>query len=234
MSPDSEEPWTGIFTKRPAAGRVKTRLVPPLGEEAAARLAQGMLDDSVERLTAAPGRHVLAFAPEEDEAWFRARYPALALVPQRGAGLGERMASFFETALASAPACVMTGSDQPLVSGRRLEEAHTALAHDADLVLGPDRGGGYYLVGLARSAPKELAPLLRALFSEAPMSTPSVFEHTLETARRLGLRTQRLSVGLDVDTDADLEQLELVLRDTPALAEARHTREALRELGRLA
>jgi glycosyltransferase A (GT-A) superfamily protein (DUF2064 family) len=40
------------------------------------------------------------------------------------------------------------------------------------------------------------------------MSTPSVLADTLANARRAGLRTRVLEQGFDVDTPADLRQLE--------------------------
>ena len=42
-----------IFAKAPVAGRVKTRLIPVLGEAGAARLAQRMLADTVAHALAA-------------------------------------------------------------------------------------------------------------------------------------------------------------------------------------
>ena len=222
---------TGILAKRPEAGKVKTRLVPPLAPEEACALAQAMLDDAVERCLApqAEARARLCFAPLEDAAWFRARYGArVELAPQRGAGLGERLAAFFEDALLEpgVRSAVALGADAPDVPARRLAEAHAALAGGADLVVGPDGGGGYYLAGLRAPQP--------ALFLEVEMSTPAMCAETLALARRRGLRVATLAAGDDVDVAADLERLAARLRGRAGEPDLpRATCEVLRALGRL-
>jgi len=199
---------TGILAKRPAAGRVKTRLVPPLSAEEAAALAQAMLDDAVARgrAPAAASRPRLFYAPAEDEAWFRARYGAeIELAPQRGADLGERLAAFFEDALAEpgVRTAVALGADAPDVPARRIAEAHAALERGADVAVGPDAGGGYYLLGLRVPQP--------FLVQDVPMSTPSMCAETVALARARGLRVALLAPGLDVDVAEDLERLSAAL-----------------------
>lgn len=203
---------TGILAKRPAAGKVKTRLVPPLAPEQAAALAQAMLDDAVARGLApeAGSRARLVYAPPEDEAWFRARYgTGIELAPQRGAGLAERLSAFFEDALAEPGLCtaVAVGADAPDVPARRLAEAHLALEGGADLVLGPDGGGGYYLVGLRAPEPR--------LFLDVAMSTPTMCAETVALARARGLAVVLLAPGQDVDVAGDLERLSAALSARP-------------------
>lgn len=221
--------WTGVFAKRPVTGQVKTRLVPPLTGEQAAFLQAGMLADSVQRLRAgaASWQPILAFAPSADELWFGDSFPDLRLVAQEGAGLAQRMERFFAEALTQASGVVMTGSDQPQVSVDRLHEAHAALAGGADLVLGPDAGGGYYLIAL-RAEASDRAP---SLFREVEMSTSGMCEATLAVARRLGLSTEVLREESDVDDAADLEHLVTFLISNPYCPNTEHTRAALRELG---
>src|SRR5262245_16875559 len=88
---------TAIFSKRPVPGRVKTRLSPPLSPQEAARLAEAMLADTVERCARAAQdfRTALLFAPADEHAWFRARFPRIRdQRPQEGNGLAERLAGF--------------------------------------------------------------------------------------------------------------------------------------------
>jgi len=212
MPPPSASPLaagrlTAIFSKRPVPGRVKTRLTPPLEPVQAARLAEGMLADAVARCTAAATfRTALLFTPAADEAWFRERFPALAdQRPQRGATLAERLAAFFDEALGAegVRTAVAIGSDQPTVTTARIGEAHGALEAGADLVLGPDRGGGYYLIGLRRAVPE--------LFTEVEMSTAGMCAATVDVAQRLGLDVVLLEPGYDVDVEADLRLLRLDL-----------------------
>jgi rSAM/selenodomain-associated transferase 1 len=223
--------WTAILSKRPAPGRVKTRLVPPLTPEGASDLAEAMLRDAVERCSACGGfRTVLWFAPASEEAWFRSAFPGLELRPQRGEGLGARLASAFEEGLGAGAAATLVaiGSDQPLVSTERIEAAHAALEDGADLVLGPDAGGGYYLVGLR--APSS------SLFTEVPMSAPGMCAETVRRAESLGLAVHLLERGYDVDVQADLERLrsDLVRLRAPGRARdrefPRHTDDILQRL----
>jgi hypothetical protein len=192
---------TAIFAKRPAPGRVKTRLTPPLEPGEAAALAEAMLADAVERCTASAGfRTAIAFAPPEEEAWFRARHPAVPLRAQRGRDLSERLARFFDEALgAEAETVVAIGADQPLVTAARIVEAHRALEDGADVALGPDLAGGYYLVGLRRPC--------AALFTGVAMSSTSTLAATREVARSAGLAVRELAPSLDVDVAEDLVRL---------------------------
>jgi hypothetical protein len=222
---------TALFTKRPSPGEVKTRLCPPLTPEQAARLAEAMLRDTVERCLAGEFRTVLAFAPAAAAAWFRAHFPAVEdQRPQIGPGLGERLALFVAESFArrEARSLVVVGSDQPLVPLARLHEAHRALEDGADCVLGPDRGGGYYLIGLAQSRPE--------LFTAVRMSSAGMCAATEALARERGLTVERLDEELDVDTPADLERLCAELAAPRAARDARflgHTRRSLAELALL-
>jgi glycosyltransferase A (GT-A) superfamily protein (DUF2064 family) len=92
---------------------------------------------------------------------------------------------------------LLRGSDSPALGPRRLAAALRALER-ADLVLLPDRDGGYSLVGLRRPAP--------GLFAH-PMSTPEVLRDTLARARERALESALLETGFDVDTAADLRSL---------------------------
>lgn len=230
--PDPAARLTGVFSKRPAPGRVKTRLSPPLAPAQASRLAEGMLRDAVARCSASAAfRTALVYAPQEDEAWFRGAFPDLDdLRPQRGEGLGERMSDFVTTALGrpDTRTVVVIGSDQPLVGTPRIDRAHRALETGADVVLGPDAGGGYYLIGLRAPQPR--------LFSEVTMSTRSMFDATRAVAESDGLSVHVLEPGYDVDVEADLVRLREDLERWEAAGGAadpefpRHTRASLREL----
>lgn len=215
---------TALFTKRPEAGRVKTRLCPPLAPEEAASLAAGMLADTVEKCFGGPFRTALAYAPPEAGAWFRASFPALEeQYTQVGADLGARLAHFARRAFTElgARTLVVIGSDQPLVPRARLVEAHEALEAGQDVVLGPDRGGGYYLVGLR--APVD------ELFTSVRMSSAGMCAATEGLARARGLAVARLAEDDDIDTPADLARLcARLAQSNPEFT--RHTRAALTEL----
>jgi len=224
MPPSLRGRLTALFTKRPEPGRVKTRLLACLSPQEAAALAEAMLADGVERARAGPFRNVLVVAPEEAVEWARGRFPGLAVEPQVGPDLGARLAHFAARAFAElgARTLVLTGSDQPLVPLERLVEAHAALEAGADVVLGPDGGGGYYLIGLR--APRA------ELFTAVTMSSAGMAQATAELVQARGLALAWLAAHDDVDTPADLARLTAGLAAEPH--RARHTRAYLVELAR--
>lgn len=192
-----------VFAKQPRAGQVKTRLCPPLSPGQAAAFYAAMLDDVLEVSAEAAHRYdleaVLEVTPESAVPEMRRRCPeGFRVLPQRGRDLSERMSRGLTAASArGAQRVLLRGSDSPALSAARIGEALLALsAHE--LVLCPDRDGGYALIGLRGVAPD--------LFSH-PMSTAHVLRDTLERARRAGLRSCLLEEGFDVDRIADLRWL---------------------------
>jgi hypothetical protein len=200
-----------FFGKEPRAGRVKTRLVPPLTAEEAADLYRAFLLDICGRQRSGDQRLVLAVAPPFDRSVFEGELPArVALLSQRGPDLGARLAELFERQFAPGGGVrrvVVRNTDSPLLPEAIEQEAFAALARGAEIVLGPDLGGGYYLVGLSRPFPE--------LF-RLPMSVPSNFERTVERARSLTERVALLPPFQDVDRIEDLRQLAATLAHDPA------------------
>jgi rSAM/selenodomain-associated transferase 1 len=185
---------------------VKTRLCPPFTPAQAARFYAALLADVLDATAAACRtlglEAVLAVHPPEAAARLPAP-PAFRREPQQGADLAARMEHALARELAAGRPVLLRGSDSPTLGPATLAAALDALAK-TDLVLCPDRDGGYNLVGLAAPAP--------GLFDH-PMSTASVLDDTLARARRLGLTHTLLPAGFDLDTAADLA----------LLAEARRT-----------
>jgi hypothetical protein len=205
--------WLVVFAKAPSAGRVKTRLSPPFSPGQAAAFYACMLEDVLG--TSARAAHslriepVLAVHPPEAIEDLAARAPAgFRVVIQRGPSLAHRMAHVAaQAAAAGSRGVLLRGSDSPLLEEHALAEAWRAL-HEADLVVSPDRDGGYSLVGVRGPAP--------GLFDH-PMSTASVLEDTLANAARLCLHARLLAPGFDIDTASDLRRLSEARRENPSL-----------------
>jgi glycosyltransferase A (GT-A) superfamily protein (DUF2064 family) len=70
---------------------------------------------------------------------------------------------------------------------------------EADLVLGPNRDGGYYLIGMRRPVAE--------IFDEMIWSGSHVLSATLKRAEGLGLKTGLAPEWHDIDTPADLAEL---------------------------
>jgi len=190
-----------VFAKRPEPGQVKTRLCPPFTPEQAAAFYACMLEDVLEASTSAARALGLeaAIAVHPPEAATTLPVPAgLRVEAQHGSDLGARMEHALAHELAAGRAPVLLrGSDSPTLGLDTLAAALAALER-SDLVICPDRDGGYNLVGLGRAAP--------GLFAH-PMSTGSVLGDTLAHAGARGLSHTLLPAGFDVDTAADLALL---------------------------
>ena len=102
-----------------------------------------------------------------------------------------------EAAATGAARILLRGSDNPVLTRRTLELALDGL-DEADLVVSPDSDGGYGLIGLRGPTP--------GIFDH-PMSTRSVLDETLASAKWLGLRCQVLEPCFDLDTVADFAEL---------------------------
>lgn len=194
------------MTKEPRAGRVKTRLIPPLTMEEAAALNICFLRDmtAMIALTAAQEavRGVAIYTPA-GAAPFYADFlpPGFHLVPQRGELLGERLIfalqDLFQLGFESA--CLIN-SDSPTVPPQTFAEAAAILAQPEDtIVLGPTEDGGYYLLGVKR--------VHRALFEDISWSTDSVLEQTIARAKKLKVKVHLLPTWYDVDDRVTLQRL---------------------------
>jgi rSAM/selenodomain-associated transferase 2/rSAM/selenodomain-associated transferase 1 len=116
--------------------------------------------------------------------------------PQGKGSLGARMNRAFQDSFRGGMAkVVVVGTDCPGLSEELVQKAFLALEEN-DLVLGPAKDGGYYLIGLRRPAEE--------LFKGIPWGTEKVFAHTLRVAQSLALKTFLLAPLGDVDRPEDL------------------------------
>jgi uncharacterized protein len=218
-----------VMTKAPRAGRVKTRLVPPLTAEEAAQLNVSFLRDTGAAIQAACGRNAIGvgvYTPLGSESAYIDILPAeFQLLPQRGEGFGERLAFAVEDLCRCGFASVcLIDSDSPTVPGDIYAQAVQSLSQPGDrVVLGPSDDGGYYLIGLKQNHCE--------LFEEIDWSTERVFNQTQKRAEHLNLEVAVLPNGYDIDDRASLRRLATEVLDNPAPADlAPHTRQFLSEL----
>jgi len=183
------------------AGRVKTRLTPPLTPAAAAGLHRRLLAETAAMACSSGLAAVeLWCAPDTGHPLFRelaAAWP-LNLFPQAGADLGARMAAAAESALREAEAVVLIGADCPLLGPRELRTALAWLEGGYDAVLGPAEDGGYVLIGLRRFDGR--------LFDDIHWGGARVLEATRGRLNALGWRFRELAPLWDLDRPADLER----------------------------
>lgn len=210
----NERPLAVFFAKKPEPGQVKTRLSPPLDPLAASELYHCVLQDLFHRFGRQKGGFHLgvAFAPKEGRGYFERITPAgTQFFLQRGEELPQRIGHFFEEAFAQGfGPIVILGSDVPFLDVGRVQIAFEMLASNADVVIGPEHGGGYYLLGTKRHFP--------VLFTDGSGFRRGALEAQMR-AESQGLKALMLPTELDLDYPDDLLRLvELVIR-RPKLAE---------------
>jgi len=192
---------TIIFAKAPLAGFAKTRLIPALGEEGAARLAQRMLQHTLDSaIAAAIGPVELCATPEiASPLWAGTEIPQAVEITEQGEGdLGERMARAAQRALAKDSAVLLIGTDCIEMSAQILREAAAALERK-NAVIYPVADGGYVLLGLNR--------FHASLFSGITWSTETVASDTVERIHALGWALETGALLHDVDEPGDLKYL---------------------------
>jgi len=189
----------GVFARRPEPGRVKTRLTPALPPEMGLELYCGMLEDVLEAAARSSADRRYLYWDEPGGRMELSIPPGFRETHQAGSDLGERLERAFEELLpSSADRAIVVGTDCPELDVALLDRGFGSLG-SAELVLGPARDGGYYLVGLTRRAP--------AIFRGISWSTDRVLEQTLDRAREAGLSSTLLPRLPDLDTPEDLARL---------------------------
>ena len=175
-----------VLAKAPVAGRVKTRLTPPLTPQAAANVAAAALADTLDTISMIPAqRRVLAF--DGDAAPWRPR--GWDMIAQPTGGLDVRIAA----ALADAGngSVVLVGMDTPQL---RADQLTAFDPEQFGACLAPSEDGGYWAIGLRD--PRDA----HAVVSGVPMSTRHTGAMQLMRLRQVGLRVQLLDRLADVDT----------------------------------
>jgi hypothetical protein len=195
-----------VFTRFPESGKTKTRLIPVLGAAGAARLQRRMTEHTIAIAANArrrrPGLTVEVRHEGGSKALMQQWLGQQFSYRQQGDGdIGRRMVHAFEAAFQDgAGLTVIIGSDIPQISADIIHQAFDALQKN-DLVFGPARDGGYYLVGMKNTIPSET---YCRLFDGINWGSGEVLSQTLQIAAESGLRFILLEMLGDVDRPADL------------------------------
>jgi rSAM/selenodomain-associated transferase 2/rSAM/selenodomain-associated transferase 1 len=188
-----------VFTRFPFPGQTKTRLIPALGTEAAAGLQSKMTRLIVSRARRVASELEVHFTGADQDRMAGWLGPGIIYRPQVNGDLGQRMAAAFETGMKHREGPILLiGTDAPELNEANLEKAFTALTNN-DLVLGPARDGGYYLIGLNRPQPR--------LFEDINWGAEDVLARTISRADALGLSVALLKELVDLDRPDDLPVL---------------------------
>ncbi len=181
------------FVKYPTAGRVKTRLAKTLGDQQAARIYRQLAGQNYSILRACGQTDLIVFFdPPQDHDKIQQWLPSAdEYLPQQGDDLGQRLTSAFDWAFEQGyKAVVAYGSDTLHLTTEIAQQSFAAL-FQTDVVIGPAKDGGYYLMGLAANQPE--------LFLGIPWSTSDVLAQTYQIITKLKLHYQTLSALDDLD-----------------------------------
>jgi uncharacterized protein len=165
-----------LFVRAPQLGTGKRRLARDIGAVAALRFERLMLARLLRRL-GGERRWRLRLAVTPDRARHRRRlWPAGVVVTGQGSGdLGRRM----HRALGACPPgpAVLVGTDIPALGPEHIAQAFRLLSNH-DLVFGPAKDGGFWLLGARRS------PRLPPIFRHVRWSSPHALEDALANLPR--------------------------------------------------
>lgn len=190
-----------LFAKTPLPGEVKTRLIPALGEQGAAALAEALITESARRSVEAwPGTVRLQAWPDAGHNCFERirRDHGIAATLQPQGDLGAKMLGALTDARDRGVAAAVMGCDVPHCPAETYRTAHAFLAQGRS-VIGPSEDGGYYLIGIN--------PPQASCFERIDWGGSKVFDTTLKRAARAGIDLIVLQQLNDIDTIDDLEAL---------------------------
>jgi uncharacterized protein len=191
-----------VFAKAPEPGKVKTRLIPLLGEEGAAALHARLVQRALSVACAADtGPVELACTPDTEHPFFRncAERYRVTLARQSDGDLGIRMHEACLRAFGHSGAALIIGADCPALTAEHLRAGRDVLAQSHEAVLVPAEDGGYVLIGLKRCN--------RRLFEAIDWGGPNVMAETRSRLSRLGWNWFELPALWDVDRPEDYERL---------------------------
>jgi len=140
-----------IFVKTPGLSPVKTRLSIILGKQHAEafHLSSSQATVSVIKSLSEQENVESYYAVAEESALNHPAWQDMPCIWQGEGGLGERMASIYQTLLLDHDYVILVGADIPQMTAKHLRQATTWLPHheQARLVFAPSDDGGFWLIG---------------------------------------------------------------------------------------
>ncbi len=183
-----------IFVRHPELGKVKTRLAKTVGDENALDIYRQLLQHTHAVTFDLPCDKYVYYAdsiPEQD-LWENESYYKST---QHGSTLGERMLHAFTEVFSKGYTAVqIIGSDCATLTTTIVQQGFSSLAKN-DIVIGPSKDGGYYLLGMQKSHAK--------IFTNKVWSTDTVLQQTIDDIQQLSLSHTLLPILTDIDTEAD-------------------------------
>lgn len=208
-----------VFAKEPKKDKVKTRLKVCLSVSKRINLYKAFLKDTITIARKADCEEkIIAYEINgKTPRYLRRIAPGFSFYEQKGINLGVKMHNAFKFAAGKgASEMIIIGSDAPTLPLRYLNDSFKRLKK-AEIVLGPSRDGGYYLIGLKK-------PCV-GLFKDIRWSSRTVFADTLKNVKRLKKTLSLLPYWYDVDEPSALAKLKLDLKKKENSGLAKWTKE---------
>jgi rSAM/selenodomain-associated transferase 1 len=185
-----------IFAKNPEYGKVKTRLAATIGNEQALFIYQKLIEHTIAITKKISADKIVYYSDSivEKDTWENNIYQKKL---QSGTDLGERMKNAFKSSFtAGYQKVIIIGTDCFELNEEFISIAFEKM-NDDDVVLGPAKDGGYYLLGMKKFYP--------SFFENIEWSSEKVLKQTLTTAMRLNLSVFLLPQLSDIDREPDLK-----------------------------
>lgn len=189
-----------IFLRYPQIGKVKTRLAETTSNEFALHFYRECANKITAEIKKVSQINKYIFYSNKNEKedvknWLG---KSLYYSSQDENDLGLRMKKSFQKVFShGAEKVIIVGSDIPDLSNEIINDAINKL-DQADVVIGPSKDGGYYLLGMKK--------MHNSLFEDIEFSTSSVLSQTISKIEKLGLRCSLLQELQDIDTENELIQ----------------------------
>jgi len=196
-----------LFTKYPRPGSSKTRLIPALGAEGAAKLQRAMtlsICEKIKNLAVKRYCHTHVYFTGSTVEEIQKLLGKNFTYQHQGEGdLGRRMSAAISEHLGRYRAIILVGADCPDINGTILLAGLEKLKNN-DAVIGPAFDGGYYLIGVRGDIAESS---LEYIFTEIDWGGAEVCQQTIQRMTDLQMRYQLLKKLHDIDNPEDLEHL---------------------------
>ena len=190
-----ELPALIIFVKNPVLGKVKTRLAETLGAENAVKIYEKLLRHTHDVTQDIIAEKYIFYADyiNNDDLWENEIYHK---EMQNGFDIGERMKNAFELLFDKGyKEIAIIGSDCYELTAKILLTAFDQLKN-VDIVIGPAKDGGYYLLGMNILIPQ--------LFENKNWSSNNVLSETISQIQDYKYSLYQLQALNDVDEEKDV------------------------------
>jgi rSAM/selenodomain-associated transferase 1 len=192
-----------IFIRNPEKGKVKSRLSKDLGEEKTLAVYKFLLQYTRDICIESDVNRFVFYSDyiDLDDIWSE---PFFVRYLQEGEDLGERMNNaFLKVFNLGYQAISIIGSDCYELTSNHIQKAFVQL-ETTDVVIGPTKDGGYYLLGMKKLYPQ--------LFTGKNWGCDDVLKNTIDNLNQYKLKFIELTSLNDIDTVKDLSGTDILAK----------------------